>query len=410
MTITYKPHISKGGSRLARSLEVLWAQVNAAYPKRSKVSDGWIGDESHQARKSDHNPGPDKVIRAIDITHDPASGFDSYAFADMLRVKNDARIGYIISNKRISNPTIQGGAWRPYNGSNPHNKHVHISVKQPLAIADDDAEWDIRTEGVSLPPPPPPPAKPIVVTEPVLPSIRDQMARSILAQEAKRDSSGRLEVHHPSASIYEVGGITSNSHPALAKELVALLEQGQHAEAERRVLKFILEYTNDAAGWTQDAGVEFYLRDCIYNRGKEGGAKILQMAVGADPDGTVGPTTREYRDKLSPEELLTRLRTAREQYEIQTYGKREQYWRGLTARWDRILNEAKGMRSKNSVPVSSKEVAATVTTTAAAGGAAAAAKKGYDIDWGTVAIIIAIPIMLVVACIVLMRKLSRKPA
>lgn len=67
--------------RLAHSLETLRAQVNAKWPNRSKSSDGSIGDASHSSRLSDHNPDPSGVVRAIDITHDPLSGFDSYAFA-----------------------------------------------------------------------------------------------------------------------------------------------------------------------------------------------------------------------------------------------------------------------------------------------------------------------------------------
>ena len=41
------------------------------------------------------------VVSAIDITHDPKGGFDSYAFAEWLRTKKDKRIKYVISNKRI---------------------------------------------------------------------------------------------------------------------------------------------------------------------------------------------------------------------------------------------------------------------------------------------------------------------
>ena len=70
--------------RIAKSLGLLAATVNAAAPNRSKASDGWIGDASHAARKSDHNPNrtpgdgiPDGVVCALDITHDPANGCDA---------------------------------------------------------------------------------------------------------------------------------------------------------------------------------------------------------------------------------------------------------------------------------------------------------------------------------------------
>ncbi len=42
--------------RLSKAAEQLRSEINAKYPKRDKRSDGWIGDTSHNARKSDHNP------------------------------------------------------------------------------------------------------------------------------------------------------------------------------------------------------------------------------------------------------------------------------------------------------------------------------------------------------------------
>jgi lysozyme family protein len=138
--------------RLAKSLERLRAQVNAAVPGRSKASDGSIGDAAHASRASDHNPYiKDKngvgVVRAIDITHDPKGGFDSYKFADHLRVTGDKRIRYIISNYRIANP---GQPWRKYTGANPHDHHVHISVSENAALYDDAKNWDIGLGKASI--------------------------------------------------------------------------------------------------------------------------------------------------------------------------------------------------------------------------------------------------------------------
>lgn len=133
--------------RLAKSLERLRAQVNAAVPGRSKASDGSIGDAAHASRASDHNPYiKDKngvgVVRAIDITHDPKGGFDSYKFADYLREKKDPRIRYVISNYRIWTPSVSP-AWRKYTGPNPHDHHVHISVSESVSLYDDVKDWDI---------------------------------------------------------------------------------------------------------------------------------------------------------------------------------------------------------------------------------------------------------------------------
>lgn len=127
--------------RLAKGLEQLRKQVNAQWPERNRQSDGSVGDTSHGARKSDHNPDHNGLVKAIDITHDPRSGFDSYKFADMLLRHQDSRISYIISNRRIgSGPNgPQPGVWRKYNGANPHDHHVHISIA--ASRADDEQPW-----------------------------------------------------------------------------------------------------------------------------------------------------------------------------------------------------------------------------------------------------------------------------
>lgn len=130
--------------RVAKSLDQLLKQINAAAPNRSIASDGSIGDAAHASRDSDHNPwvrdGGVGVVTARDFTHDPKHGFDSYKFADMLKDKADPRIKYIISNKRIWNPEVNPN-WRVYGGKNPHNHHVHVSVKSDKAHYDDVRPW-----------------------------------------------------------------------------------------------------------------------------------------------------------------------------------------------------------------------------------------------------------------------------
>jgi hypothetical protein len=140
--------------RVARALggtgtEGLLGEVNAAAPKRSKVSDGGIGDTRHAAQKSDHNPCECcAVVCARDFTHDPAGGFDSYAFAEWLRQRVAAgaepRVKYVISNGRIFSGAEQPharGVWRRYTGSNPHAHHVHVSVHHGAALYDNAAPW-----------------------------------------------------------------------------------------------------------------------------------------------------------------------------------------------------------------------------------------------------------------------------
>lgn len=150
-------------ARRAHSLATLLSQVNAMAPNRDTTSDGWIGDDAHQATKSEHNPNAQGVVRAIDITHDPKHGFDSWKFADMLRARADPRIYYVISNGRIAAPTIQNNAWRPYGGSNKHDHHVHISVVANASGYDDPREWNIGGDwNTAKDTPPSPPAKPVL--------------------------------------------------------------------------------------------------------------------------------------------------------------------------------------------------------------------------------------------------------
>lgn len=133
--------------RLAKSLEVLRDQFNSTYPNRSKASDGTIGDTSHAASASDHNPNPQGVVCAMDITHDPSHGVDTYRIADNLITNRHPDLKYIISNSRIAGAWTNWN-WTPYYGSNPHNHHMHVSVgvgndgqsRQPY---DDTNKWNI---------------------------------------------------------------------------------------------------------------------------------------------------------------------------------------------------------------------------------------------------------------------------
>jgi peptidoglycan hydrolase-like protein with peptidoglycan-binding domain len=128
-------------ARIAKGLAQLRAQVNVKWPKRSTASDGWIGDVAHAARPSDHNPDARGIVHALDLTHDPANGFDSWKFADMLLRRQDPRLKYVISNGRIgSGPSgTQPGKWRKYTGANAHAHHVHFSITE--AGEDDVQPW-----------------------------------------------------------------------------------------------------------------------------------------------------------------------------------------------------------------------------------------------------------------------------
>lgn len=153
--------------RPARALVVLRDQVNAKWPDRRKDSDGTIGDVSHSSRTSDHNPNPDGVVCAMDITHDPLSGCDSYVLAEQLRASRDPRIKYIISNRKIAagSDGPRPWIWRIYTGANPHDHHVHISVKSSKASYDDESPWTIDAPDVPVPAPTLMPVRPRTLRE-----------------------------------------------------------------------------------------------------------------------------------------------------------------------------------------------------------------------------------------------------
>lgn len=136
--------------RVAESLLKLRDQINQASPNRNKSSDGTIGDAAHASRNSDHNPWvKDKsmgIVTALDITHDPSHNVDCNRIVEQLVKSHDSRIKYIIWNKRIYNPSVTGD-WRTYNGSNPHTKHFHLSVKNLKKLYDDTSDWLISLDG-----------------------------------------------------------------------------------------------------------------------------------------------------------------------------------------------------------------------------------------------------------------------
>ena len=144
--------------RVAESLQVLLKQVNELAPNRDKSSDGSIGNSEHSARTSDHNPDDDGVVKARDITNDPAHGVDSQKMAQQIVDSRDSRVKYIISNRRI----ISGDAgpkpwlWRSYDGPNPHNHHFHISVKKTKAFYDSPGLWKVSLTGAADAPAPVP--------------------------------------------------------------------------------------------------------------------------------------------------------------------------------------------------------------------------------------------------------------
>lgn len=133
--------------RLAKCLGTLRDQVNAQWPNRNKGNDGTIGDERHQQEHSEHNPDAHGVVRAEDISNDPAHGVVSDKIAHALIDSRDPRILYVISNGRICSSQVSPWVWRPYHGSNPHDHHFHLSVVADPKLYDDTRPWAIGQAG-----------------------------------------------------------------------------------------------------------------------------------------------------------------------------------------------------------------------------------------------------------------------
>jgi hypothetical protein len=134
--------------KLAPALDRLRAEVDREYRLRSRKSDGTIGDASHQARPngSDHNPNESGIVCAIDFTHDPKR-FNAHKFAEALRLRckegKEQRVNYIISKSRIASVKT-GFEWTEYEGTNPHDKHIHISVKQEPRRYNSARNWWLK--------------------------------------------------------------------------------------------------------------------------------------------------------------------------------------------------------------------------------------------------------------------------
>lgn len=106
-------------------------QATALRPKRKKASDGLLPSAAHltQSPNSDHNTG-----FAVDLTHDPKNDIDCFDIYEKLQ--SDPRVKYLIFTGKIW--SAKNGETK-YSGSNQHNKHLHISIKDNCG--DDKSPW-----------------------------------------------------------------------------------------------------------------------------------------------------------------------------------------------------------------------------------------------------------------------------
>ena len=106
-------------------------QATALRPKRKKASYGLLPSAAHvhQNPNSDHNSG-----YAVDLTHDPKNGINCVEM--FIKLQDDKRVKYLIFQGRIWS---QAKGVLKYTGSNPHNSHLHISIKEGYGC--DESAW-----------------------------------------------------------------------------------------------------------------------------------------------------------------------------------------------------------------------------------------------------------------------------
>ena len=126
-----KPTVAKKATPAA--IAVL-RQATALAPKRKTASDGLLPSAAHlkASPTSDHNTG-----LAVDLTHDPKNGIDCAVIFEKL--KEDARVSYLIFDSKIWSAEKTELGNRGYAGSNPHTKHMHISIND--GHGNDTSPW-----------------------------------------------------------------------------------------------------------------------------------------------------------------------------------------------------------------------------------------------------------------------------
>lgn len=126
------------------------AEATRLFPTRSTASDGICASAQHHQQNptSDHETG-----EAFDVTHDPANGCDVDALFARVVARRDARVKYLIRNRRIlrayDKPGIPAWTWAPYTGPDPHVHHGHCSIVH--AARNNTAPWFATTAQPPIP-------------------------------------------------------------------------------------------------------------------------------------------------------------------------------------------------------------------------------------------------------------------
>lgn len=109
--------------RLALSLRLLAHAVDRRWPERETASDGWLGDDAHKQRVSDHNPDAHGIVRALDVTRRGIKPAELITAA-----LNHPSVNYVIFDGTIWSRSHDMRP-RPHDDNGAHRNHVHVSIR-----------------------------------------------------------------------------------------------------------------------------------------------------------------------------------------------------------------------------------------------------------------------------------------